>query len=275
MKVLVIGDVIIDRYLVLESTGTTTDSKAPKANVVKELLVPGGAAWAAVAACEMGAEVTLASVVGCGPNRVDLGEAVLRRGVSLEFVESAGYLICEKQRIVLNGNELVRIDVEEPGPVTEGAFTLLYDKVRKLSKHFDSVLVCDYQKGVFFDKYMTNELIRSLKPIRRVVHVNGKNPELSWYHGASSLQINEAEWAVSDKNWSTHRFMTSGSQGASYGIWPKFWQGIPNPSVKIVDTCGAGDVFAAAVVVEATYSTDVLVKAIRAATEHCSRPRWK
>ena len=152
LRVLVVGDVILDAYLDGRADDLSREAPVPVVSVRGRTEAPGGAANVAVNLASLGADVRLISVVG----RDDAGQRLLELlgdfGVDLEgVVVSEGRSTVAKRRVLAEGQMLVRFDEGMRSPLAPD----LEREVRSLLgagvTSVDAVVVADYGAGVMTD----------------------------------------------------------------------------------------------------------------------------
>lgn len=87
-RVLVAGDVMLDRYLFGGTSRISPEAPVPVVHVHTSDDRPGGAANVAVNLATLGARTTLLGVVGCDPEAELLRGLLARGGIDCRFVES-------------------------------------------------------------------------------------------------------------------------------------------------------------------------------------------
>jgi D-beta-D-heptose 7-phosphate kinase/D-beta-D-heptose 1-phosphate adenosyltransferase len=142
MKLVVVGDALLDRDIDGRCTRVTPDAPVPVVEVQSVRERPGGAALAAAIAAEMGVEVTLVCALAADGPGGRLRALLTDRGVNVVCLPDDGRTM-EKVRVRAGGHALLRLDQGETGtlgeapPATADALTTA-----------DAVLVADYGRGV-------------------------------------------------------------------------------------------------------------------------------
>jgi rfaE bifunctional protein kinase chain/domain len=192
-RILIVGDVMLDRYL--WGTVTRLSPEAPVPIVAKQRAtsVPGGAANVAVNVAALGGRAILFGVVGVGPEAADLEEALKERGVSADgLVSSRHRRTTVKTRIIAHSQQLVRVDEEQTDPIDPALAGELFARIEDALPSADALILSDYAKGV-----LTPELLRKVIELARQsglpVLVDPKSADYSRYRGASLLTPNRAE----------------------------------------------------------------------------------
>jgi D-beta-D-heptose 7-phosphate kinase / D-beta-D-heptose 1-phosphate adenosyltransferase len=174
LRVVVVGDVILDAYLDGAASGLSREAPVPVVTVERRREAPGGAGNVAVNLASLGADVRLVSVVG----RDSGGERVLALardlGVDVSGVASrARRATVVKRRLLADGQMLVRFDEGTVTPLATGLESAVASALRERIGDADAVVVADYRAGV-----MTDAVIEALASAPRAapVVVDGKDP---------------------------------------------------------------------------------------------------
>jgi D-beta-D-heptose 7-phosphate kinase/D-beta-D-heptose 1-phosphate adenosyltransferase len=148
LKVLVIGDAILDVYHEGKSTRNCPD--APDAPVIedhKETSLLGGAANVAANAAALGAKVTLISQNGTGQDGLLFNSLVSKAGFGTRLIHRDGGLAI-KERIVADGKIVCRVDTPRPGWLSSTHATVLARWIGEEWKKAEVVIVADYDLGL-------------------------------------------------------------------------------------------------------------------------------
>jgi len=147
-RVVVVGDAILDRYLRGRSTRLCREAPVPVVDLDERLDVPGGAANAAINLAALGADVTLAAVVGDDAEGEALLAATAAGGVDTSAVVVAPErTTLAKHRLTAGAQLLLRFDqgsAQLLAPATEAA---LLDRLPTLLAGADALVVSDYESG--------------------------------------------------------------------------------------------------------------------------------
>jgi lipopolysaccharide heptosyltransferase II len=166
LRVLVIGDVMLDTYLEGEATRLCSEGPVPVVRKTEEQRVPGGAANTAANVRALGAEVLLLGIVGHDSAGSLLREALRERGINDRWlVEDATLSTLHKLRVIANGQYVVRYDEgnKRDQPCSPVVQQQLLSHLDELHRQCDVIIVSDYCYGVLFP-----ELIARLHSLQRV-----------------------------------------------------------------------------------------------------------
>ncbi len=196
-RVLVVGDVMLDRYWFGDVERISPEAPVPVVHVSRTDERPGGAANVARNAASLGAQVTLLSVVGDDePGRI-LERLLKSNGVRPVFQIDAGFPTIVKLRVISRQQQLLRIDFETPPG--DAILEAKMAKYESLIPDVDVVILSDYGKGGLTHIARMIELAKSRgKPVL----VDPKGEDFSKYRGATLLTPNRAEFRQVVGRWS-------------------------------------------------------------------------
>jgi rfaE bifunctional protein kinase chain/domain len=187
--VLVVGDVMLDRYWFGNVERISPEAPVPVVRVNRSEERPGGAANVARNGAALGARVTLLSVVGNDEAGKTLARLLKRDGVAARLHRDAGIATTVKLRVIGRQQQLLRVDFETtPGHEVLAAKLREY---RRLVRAHDVVILSDYGKGGL-------EHIESMIAVARQagvpVLVDPKGEDFRRYRGATVLTPNRSEF---------------------------------------------------------------------------------
>lgn len=205
-RVLVVGDLMIDRYWFGDVHRISPEAPVPVVHVSRSEDRLGGAANVARNAAALGARVTLAGVIG----RDDPGAALCRlaeqAGVTLAMVED-DVPTTVKMRVLGRQQQLLRVDFETPP--TSGALGRLLARVTPLFAQHDVIVLSDYAKGALAD---VSEMIDMARAAGKPVLVDPKGDDYGRYRGASLMSPNRAEMQDAVGRWQSEDALTDSAQ---------------------------------------------------------------
>lgn len=152
INVLILGDVIIDRYLDGKVDRISPEAPVPIVHLQHSDNRLGGAANVALNVKAMGAEPYLFSVIG-----EDENTEIFKHLMPKNNLWSAGIIVSEercttvKTRIMSNNQQLLRVDREDTHDISENVEVLLLNKIKAFleEKEIQVIILQDYNKGVF------------------------------------------------------------------------------------------------------------------------------
>src|SRR5438477_400550 len=148
LPVLVVGDVMLDRFIVGRVTRISPEAPVPIVRFESEHVRLGGAANVAHNLVALGARVSLVGIVGD-----DSAAAAVRRQLAAARIEASGLVedrdrrTTEKVRVVTERNQQVaRIDYEQDADASGGVERAIVDHAAQLGRGAKALLVSDYLK---------------------------------------------------------------------------------------------------------------------------------
>ncbi len=187
-RILVVGDVMLDRYWFGEVSRISPEAPVPVVKVERSEERPGGAANVARNCAALGAKVSLLSVVGADEAGRSLARLMDGEGIETSLHEDAELSTTIKLRVVGRQQQLLRIDFEN-APAHEVLRAKLADFERQLPR-CDLVILSDYGKGGLAH---IGEMIRLARAAGKPVLVDPKGEDYARYAGATLLTPNRAE----------------------------------------------------------------------------------
>lgn len=187
-RLLVVGDVMLDRYWFGAVERISPEAPVPVLHVQREQDRLGGAANVALNVKTLGGHVTLMCMVGIDDGAKRLRQLLSEHGVNAVLGEDATLQTIVKLRVIGLNQQLLRIDFEEE-PDQEVLTQMLSNFERELPRH-DVVLFSDYGKGGLAHIPRMIEMARAVgKPIL----VDPKGSDFARYSGANVITPNRSE----------------------------------------------------------------------------------
>jgi rfaE bifunctional protein kinase chain/domain len=194
--VLVVGDVMLDRYWFGEVERISPEAPVPVVKIARAEERPGGAANVARNAAALGAKATLLSVIGDDEAGDTLARIVAAEGVRALFHRDPSIATTVKLRVIGRQQQLMRIDFETI-PSHEILASKLADYERQV-REVDVVIFSDYGKGGLAH---IETMIGRARAAGRPVLVDPKGDEWEKYRGATILTPNRAEFREVAGRW--------------------------------------------------------------------------
>jgi rfaE bifunctional protein kinase chain/domain len=187
-RVLVVGDVMLDRYWFGDVERISPEAPVPVVRVARREDRLGGAANVAKNAAALGAKVGLLSVVGRDEPGDRVAELLTETGITSHLHRDEGLPTTIKLRVIGRQQQLLRVDFED-APSRE----VLADKLEQFSEllgQYDVVVMSDYGKGGLTH---IGRMIEAARRANKRVLVDPKGDDYARYEGASILTPNRAE----------------------------------------------------------------------------------
>jgi len=192
-RLLVVGDVMLDRYWHGEAYRVSPEAPVPVVRVGNREDRPGGAGNVALNIAALGSAATLVGVVGTDEAGDELGSRLNAAGVYCEFLHSADKPTITKLRVISQHQQLIRLDFEQPFEAADIAG--LNEKVASLLHNAQVLVLSDYGKGALQD---VAELIELAREHNIPIIVDPKGSNFQKYRGATVItpNLNEFETVV-------------------------------------------------------------------------------
>lgn len=206
-RVLVVGDIMLDRYWFGEVERISPEAPVPVVRVVKREDRLGGAANVARNIVALGAHATLAGFVGEDEAATSVRQLLSEAGIQAHMITDVAHPTTLKMRVLGRQQQLLRIDFEEKPTAT--LLEALRDQVEKLLAGHDVLVLSDYAKGALAEVDVLIELARKKGlPIL----VDPKGTDYRRYRGASLVTPNRSEMQQAVGVWSTEQELTDRAQ---------------------------------------------------------------
>ena len=192
-KILVVGDLMIDKYLWGSSERISPEAPVPVININHENEVLGGAGNVVNNLTKLGAHVDIYSVIGDCTASSDIIELLSEIGVNTQnLIKQNNRILSKKTRIIASHQQVVRYDLESKDDIEHKSEDKLINNLQNVIDYYEVILLSDYGKGVLTKK-VTKTIIdlANSKGIKVLVDPKGHN--YSKYSGAFLLTPNKKE----------------------------------------------------------------------------------
>ncbi len=206
-RVLVIGDLMLDRYWFGEVERISPEAPVPVVHVARKEDRLGGAANVARNIVALGAQVTLAGIVGRDEPAHRMRELIQDAGIQATLLEDPHHPTTLKMRVLGRQQQLLRIDFEQKP--SAALVDQLYHSVEPLMSKHDIVVLSDYAKGVLSH---VETLIKMGRELGVQVLVDPKGSDYRRYRGATLVTPNRSEMQQAVGHWSTEDDLSDRAQ---------------------------------------------------------------
>lgn len=191
-RLLVAGDVMLDRYWSGPTQRISPEAPVPVVRVGHDEARPGGAANVALNLAALGAPVTLIGVTGRDAPAGTLAAQLRRIGVEPDWIESPRLPTITKLRVLSRNQQVIRLDFEE-SYAADGAFdrAKLIERFTAGLQQAQVAVLSDYAKGSLRD---APALIAQARALNRPLLVDPKGTDFARYRGATLLTPNLSEF---------------------------------------------------------------------------------
>jgi rfaE bifunctional protein kinase chain/domain len=243
VRILVVGDIMLDRYVEGNIERISPEAPVPIVNVINEYHTLGGCGNVVINLRELGVEVDCLASIGTDAHGVVLANKLDEAGArSLLFYGSKKTTV--KERIIADHRkmQILRIDREDTELIEHNLAIDIY--TRMCHDEYDLIVVSDYAKGMMTHELM--DFLRDKQNARIIVDPKPKNG--SMYNKVFMITPNEKEWDQMINDVSYHLkdvpyiLQTLGNKGmclmerANNKIYD-----VPSEKVEVYNVTGAGD----------------------------------
>lgn len=260
-RVLIVGDVMLDHYVVGGVERISPEAPVPVVTVSSESQRLGGAGNVAKNIKGLGGEPVLISVLGEDADGARLDQLLAESAIQARMIRDAARPTTRKIRIIAHNQQVVRVDWENSSGVSGKVQDRLFAQMAKELPGTNAILLSDYGKGVITAGFM-RRLWRLFEETgaRPAVFVDPKVRNFGLYKGVSLLTPNAKEAAegagvqvqgrsgvlkagieIFKKLKCEELLITLGADGMALFMGPdKVWH-ISTSARKVFDVTGAGD----------------------------------
>ncbi len=252
-RVLVVGDVMLDRYFQGDSQRISPEAPVPVVKISKIEDKAGGAANVARNIAHLDAAVGLLGLIGEDAQGESLRNILANDGIASALISQAELPTIAKMRVISRHQQVVRLDIEQN--FSRAHSERLADQLEALLPNYDFVVVSDYNKGSLA---AVERIIKNAKAAGKYVLVDPKQADLSVYRGADIITPNLSEFRLAGGDTSSEEAMLSSARamlsrcGIAAMLLTRSEQGMtlitptethhfPAQVLEVSDVTGAGD----------------------------------
>jgi rfaE bifunctional protein kinase chain/domain len=206
-NLLVVGDVMLDRYWFGDSDRISPEAPVPVVQVSKVDERLGGAANVARNVAALGANTTILGVVGEDEAGNRIGELLRQSGVNSQLEVDPQVPTTVKLRVIARQQQLIRLDFEETP-----SQTALEQKLARFEKALvsaDVLVLSDYGKGALSQ---VATMIETARAQNKVILVDPKGEDYEKYRGATVITPNRSELRQVVGRWADEDDLTQRAQ---------------------------------------------------------------
>lgn len=262
-KILIIGDLILDKYIWGKVNRISPEAPVPVVEVSKEEFLLGGAANVAHNIVSLGGHATVVGVAGKDSSGKTILSMLEETGAHCGGIFLSARPTTVKTRIIAHNQQVVRFDREEKERIGRKVLQRMLEYIRSTIRAHDAVIVSDYKKGVICPE-LVKELLKHTKAKKIFVAVDPKIGHFHLYKHTSLITPNVIEASIASgieikdektlmragrtllkKLSSDAVLITRGERGMSLFRKDKVIH-IPTAARHVYDVTGAGDTVIAA-----------------------------
>lgn len=203
-KVLVVGDVMLDRYWYGAVDRISPEAPVPVVRITREENRLGGCANVAFNSVSVGAQASLLSVVGDDEASHLLQDLIAKSGITPYFGRDAQLKTTVKLRVIGRQQQLLRVDFENT-PQNEVLSSQTQQFMQLLVDH-PVVLFSDYGKGGLAH---VTDMIAAARKANKAVLIDPKGSDFSRYAGATCITPNRAEFQQVVGGWNSEEELSA------------------------------------------------------------------
>jgi rfaE bifunctional protein kinase chain/domain len=277
-KVMIIGDLMLDHYLIGGVERISPEAPVPVVQVKDESYLLGGAGNVARNIADLGGKPLLIGAVGTDRNGEVLEDLCGRAGLSTRLIQDGNRPTTVKTRIIAHNQQVVRVDQERLGPLSPAEMNTLFAILEENLADYPVIILSDYGKGFisreFMDRFMP--MVQE-RPTRPLVLVDPKTVNYDLYREVDLLTPNTKEASeganlpVSDREsiieagraifrrlHCRNLLITLGPDGMALFEGEESIRHIPTFARKVFDVTGAGDTVIATTALALAAGMDLL-----------------
>lgn len=258
LKILVAGDIMLDRYIHGEVERISPEAPVPVIRHAQRYERAGGAANVAMNLAGLGCQAILAGFWGSDTEQGELKAMLDRAGVDTVGVVTSSLPTISKTRIVGRMQQLLRLDIESRENPPAEEMERLIERATSLVDKVHAIVLSDYAKGAL-SRALCESVIRAAREKGIPVLADPKTPDLSKYSGATSVcpNLSELSLATGISSHQIDALLDAGQrQVAEHGLqfltvtmsekgigvlWPERRYHSPARAREVFDVSGAGD----------------------------------
>jgi D-beta-D-heptose 7-phosphate kinase/D-beta-D-heptose 1-phosphate adenosyltransferase len=268
IKVLIVGDIMLDRYWWGSVSRISPEAPVPIVTLDETSLLAGGAANVAANVVGLGAKPYLVGVIGDDVEAKMLSKVLRETNISSNFLVSLkNSRTTVKTRIVAHNQHVVRIDQEDTRALSKEEEQVIFKIIETIIDDVDIVIMSDYAKGLITEKLAKRLIMKVISQHKKIL-IDPKGKNYSKYKGATLLTPNQKE-AIQATNLDDHEessveksgnillkslavealLITRGEKGMTLFQKNKEILHLKALARKVYDVTGAGDTVIAALAV--------------------------
>ena len=192
LKVLVVGDIMLDRYIHGDVERISPEAPVPVIRHARRYERAGGAANVAMNLAGLGCQTFLSGFWGTDAEQAELAAILNRAGIDTVGVVSSSLPTISKTRIVGRTQQLLRLDIESRDTPPAVEAKRLEERATELATKVHAVILSDYAKGAL-SNVLCEAVIRAARNLGIPILADPKTPDFSKYTGATTVCPNLGE----------------------------------------------------------------------------------
>jgi len=204
-KVLVVGDLMVDRYVAGTVNRISPEAPVPVVHVTEEKILPGGAANVALNIRSLGGKASVAGILGKDDTALELEKILKARGITTDgVVKGEGIRTTVKTRVLAGRQQVVRFDREDSVEDLKSVIKKFARKLKETGNTLSGVIIEDYGKGA-----ITQEVVDAVIGMSRKLEIPvGLDPKENYSLDVKGITV------------ATPNYLEARSAAGTGGMWP-------------------------------------------------------
>ena len=260
-KVLVIGDLMIDGYILGDVSRISPEAPVAVLSYKEKKLEAGGAANVARNLNALSCKTLVSGIAAEDEDGLWLRSYLRKKSIGTEGIfEEKGRPTTIKTRFATKEQQLLRVDNENASCIQKETEKKLFNLYKNEIPSCDAVILSDYKKGVFSNPDFVQKIISLCAKNNVFVSVDSKSHAIKAFKGADFVKPNnfeleeivgikiendetltEAGFAYLDRAKSKRLIVTRGAEGISVFEKGKCRKNYASKAISVFDVTGAGD----------------------------------
>lgn len=192
-RVLVMGDVMLDEYLIGDVARISPEAPVPVVDITHRAYLPGGAANVAANIASLGGVPLLIGIVGEDENAPLLRKQLEAQGVSTDYlVATASRPTITKTRIVSGQQQIARLDRESKSVIDSNLSDQVAESFTRVLAVADACILSDYAKGLLTAR-ICRHCVEAARQSSKAVVIDPKGNDFGKYAGCTVITPNQKE----------------------------------------------------------------------------------
>ena len=271
LRLLVIGDVMLDHYIWGDATRISPEAPVPVVDIARDSWTAGGAANVALNIASLGARCTIAGFIGDDEAGAKLTRILHDRKIAILTTPGTGATIV-KTRVLVQHQQLCRLDRESPPSAYSVTANQAEALLAKEIAACDAVILSDYAKGILSDELVAR-VTKLARAAGKFIALDPKPKRKLAFHGIDLITPNKREALqlagiepaphtpfpaaqvcrrLHELYATKHLVITLGEDGMLLSSDGMIVKTIPTAAREVYDVSGAGDTALAALALALT-----------------------
>ncbi len=192
IKILVLGDLILDHFVMGQVKRISPEAPVPVLEVKKEIYRCGGAGNVCFNIKGLGGNVTVASIVGEDTNGALLKNMLEENRIDTFLIARKDFPTSIKTRVIAGAQQMIRVDKERVEKLSQDEISILQEFLTREIRKFHAVIISDYGKGMIVPSLISH-CVHVCHQHKKIITVDPKINHFSYYKNVDCLTPNLME----------------------------------------------------------------------------------